>query len=90
MPSSLVATGCGLFLAKNDAQLAKYAEPSSEHEATLKEYEELTTKGKALKAERRDLGFEQSANTEERKKLLSALEDYCAHAEALARIKIIF
>jgi len=84
---SLLALGCGPSKADYQAQLDKYNALAAKNQATEDELAKEKARGDKLAAELEAMGFKLDEEGEEKDKLLRALEEYKARADALERIK---
>lgn len=84
---SLIAVGCGPSKAEYQAQLDKYNQLAAKNQATEDELAKEKARAEKLQAELEAMGFKLDAEGAEKDKLLQALEDYKARADALERIK---
>jgi len=84
---SLLAVGCGPSKADYQAQLDKYNQLAAKNQATEDELAKEKARNEKLQAELEAMGFKLNEEGAEKDKLLSALEQYKARADALERIK---
>lgn len=87
---SLLALACGPSKADYQAQLDKYNQLAAKNQATEDELAKEKARAAKAEAELEAMGFKLNAEGAEKDKLLHALEEYKARADALERIKARF
>lgn len=83
----LMAAGCTPTQAQLDAEVAKVSDLATKNQACQDELDSVKAKAAELEAQLQNLGFQLSAEGQERQKLLDALDEYKQRAAALERIK---
>src|SRR5690606_18269672 len=83
----LLAAGCTPTQAQLDAEVARVSDLATKNQACQDELDAAKAKAAELEAQVQALGFQLSAEDQERQRLLDALEEYKQRAAALERIK---